>query len=150
MRQWIGPGNQIASYDTENGKLNRFSCHFLWSLMPFPSLSIPMANPQAIMFKNEKRNDSSWPGGSLSSWMSCLHLLNFCSWLYSHHTMITELCVSRSIQYAMDYNYDCVCLCFWMGSEGQSASIARREPPPKSSAKFTIPWVFNVSVEEKF
>lgn len=29
-------------------------------------------------------------------------------------TMSIELCVSGSIQYTMDYNYNCVCLCFPM------------------------------------
>lgn len=52
MKQWIGPGNQTASYDPGNGKPNRFSCHFLGHA---PLSPISMACAQAILFENKKR-----------------------------------------------------------------------------------------------
>lgn len=55
-----------------------------------------------------------------------------------------------SIQYTMDDDYDCVCLCSPLRSEGQSAWVMGREPPKPSAKPLPLLSFQNVSVGVRF
>ena len=55
-----------------------------------------------------------------------------------------------SIQYTVDDDYDCVCLCSPLRSEGQSAWVMGREPPKPSAKPLPLLSFQNVSLGVRF